>query len=78
MTRVIRYRNYGVFVNDERGEGHHSPHAHIKDRGRRIASIHLVTLTPLLKEVEPVPDALLELIREHQDALIAEWKRLNS
>lgn len=77
MTRVIHYRNFGVFVNDERGEGHHSPHAHIKDRGRRIASIHLVTLT-LLKQVEPVPQALLDLIRERQAELLAEWERLNS
>jgi len=77
MTRVLEYRNYGVYVGDERGERHHSPHAHVKDRGRRIASIHIVTLE-VFTEIEPVPREVMELIQENQDALIAEWERLNS
>lgn len=76
MTRVIEFRNYGVYVNDERGSQHHSPHAHIKHRGRRIASMHLVTLT-MFVELEPVPSELLELFRENQAVLLAEWERLN-
>jgi hypothetical protein len=77
MTRVIHLRNYGVFVHDERGCPHHNPHAHVKDRGRRIASVHLVTLT-VFNEVEAVPGDLLEEIHEQQDRLRAEWERLNS
>lgn len=77
MTRVLYLPNYGVYVGDERGERHHSPHAHVKHRGRRIASIHIVSLV-VLKEIEPVPSEVMELIRNNQDVLIAEWERLNS
>jgi Domain of unknown function (DUF4160) len=77
MVRVLRLHNYGVYVADERGERHHSPHAHIKFRGQRIASIHLVSLE-MLKQIAPVPAEVMELIRDHQEALIAEWERLNS
>jgi hypothetical protein len=77
MTRVLEYRNFGVYVGDERGERHHSPHAHVKDRGRRIASIHIVSLE-VFTQIEAVPGELMELIRENQDGLIAEWERLNS
>jgi Domain of unknown function (DUF4160) len=77
MTRILKFRNYGVYVADARGEQHHSPHCHVKDRGRRIASIHIVTLE-MFKQIAPVPSELMELIRYKQDALIAEWERLNS
>ena len=77
MTRVLHLGNYGVYVGDERGERHHSAHAHIKERGHRIASIHLVSLE-MLKQIEPVPENVMHLIRENQDLLIAEWERLNS
>lgn len=77
MTRIIHFRNYGVFVGDEKGAPHHSPHAHIKDRGRRIASIHLVSLA-VIAQIAPVPAELMQLIRDKQDELIAEWERLNS
>ena len=77
MTRVLHFRNYGVYVADERGERHHMPHAHIKHRGQRIASIHLVSLE-MLAQVESVPSELMALIHERQDDLIAEWERLNS
>ena len=77
MPRVLHLSNYGVYVGDERGERHHSPHAHVKHRGRRIASIHLVSLE-VLKQIEPVPAAVMELMRENQELLIVEWERLNS
>jgi hypothetical protein len=76
MTRVVRTRNYGVFVGDERGERHHSPHCHVKDRGRRIASLHLVTLE-VLSQLEDVPADVMALIVKNQEALLAEWERLN-
>jgi hypothetical protein len=77
MSRVLRLRNYGVYVGDERGAQHHGAHCHVKDRGRPIASLHLVTLEPFF-QIEPLPDELMELIRENLDDLIAEWERLNS
>jgi hypothetical protein len=77
MTRVLRISNYGVYVADERGERHHSPHAHVKDRGRRIASIHIVSLE-VIKGNAPIPAEVMELICDNQEALIAEWERLNS
>lgn len=77
MTRVLHLPNYGVYVGDERGERHHSPHAHVKFRGRRIASIHILSLE-VLNEIAPVPAQVMNLIRDNQEALIAEWERLNS
>jgi len=76
MSRVIHFRNYGVYVNDERGVQHHLPHAHIKHRGVRIASVFLLSLT-VYNDVERVPDELLDLINEHHLDLLAEWERLN-
>jgi len=77
MTRVLQTRNYGVYVAGERGAQHHSPHCHVKHRGRRIASIHIVSLE-IFVEIEPVPGDVMALIVENQDALISEWERLNS
>src|SRR4051794_12105611 len=77
MTRVLQFRNYGVYVADERGERHHSPHAHVKQRGQRIASIHILSLE-VFKQIAPVPAEVMELMLDHQEALIAEWERLNS
>jgi hypothetical protein len=76
MVRVLRYRNYGVYVLQERGERHHRPHAHIKLRRRRIASIFLETLE-VYHEVEPVAPELLAEITEQQDALLDRWEELN-
>jgi hypothetical protein len=76
MVRVLHLRNYGVYVADERGERHHSPHAHIKERGRRIASVHLVTLETLI-EIDTVPSDLMNLIRDNQELLIEAWEALN-
>lgn len=77
MTRVLHTRNYGVYVADERRGQHHSPHCHVKHRGHRIASIHIVSLEMFI-EIEPVPPDVMALIVENQDALISEWERLNS
>jgi hypothetical protein len=77
MVRVLHLRNYGVYVADERGERHHSPHAHVKERGRRIASLHLMTLVAL-NQIAPIPSDVMDLIRENQDALLERWEELNS
>lgn len=77
MPRVLHIRNYGVYVGDERGVRHHSPHCHVKDRGRTIGSLHLVTLE-LLVGIEEVPDDVMAEITANLDLLVAEWERLNS
>jgi hypothetical protein len=76
MARAIRFGNCGVYVYDERGAPHHRPHAHIKHRGRRIASIFLETLV-VFDQVEPVPGELLEEIRAQHEVLIDLWLELN-
>ncbi len=77
MVRILHLNNYGVYVGDERGERHCSPHAHIKDRGRRIASIHLLSLE-MLWQIDSVPAEVMEMVRDNQESLIAEWEQLNS
>jgi hypothetical protein len=77
MVRVLHLPNYGVYVGDERGERHHSPHAHVKNRGHRIATIHLITLE-VINEIAPIPAELMQLIQDNHDTLIAAWERLNS
>jgi len=77
MGRVLRLGNFGVYVGDERGACHHGQHAHVKDRGRRIASVHLVTLETLA-ESEPIPRDVMDLIRDNQELLLQEWEALNS
>ena len=76
MTRVFRYKNFGVYVADARGEPHQMPHAHIKERGRGICSINLFTLTPLQRDIELSAD-LVEELKEHQSDMLREWERLN-
>jgi hypothetical protein len=76
MTRAFRHRNYGVYIADERGERHHLPHAHIKERGRLICTINLLTLKPL-QENKRIPAGLLEKLREEQDKMLVIWEQLN-
>jgi hypothetical protein len=76
MPRVLKCGNYGVFVLDERGQRHHRPHAHIKHRGHRVASIFLLTLR-VFDETERLPSDLVDHIREHQEELLAAWEKLN-
>jgi hypothetical protein len=76
MPRYLTSGNYAVFIFDERGQPHHEPHAHIKHRGQRVASIFLVTLE-LFDVCDRVPAHLLEQISDHQQALLAAWQELN-
>lgn len=76
MSRVIFFRNLGVFVWDERATPHHLPHAHVCRRGQRLASIFILTLE-VFNQVEPLPADLVDEIRAGQEALLAEWTRLN-
>lgn len=77
MARAFRYRNYGIYILPERGLPHHWPHAHIKHRGTRIASVYLLTLI-LYDVVEAVPPDLLALIRERHQELLDLWEELIS
>lgn len=76
MARAFRFGNYGVYVLPERGQPHHHPHAHIKHRGLRIASVYLWTLT-FCDESEDMPPRLVARIREEQQHLLELWARLN-
>ena len=76
MPRVFSYRNYGVYVLDERGAPHHLPHAHIKHRGRRVASVFLVSLE-VVNATERLPRDLIEMIESEQAALLEAWRELN-
>jgi hypothetical protein len=76
MTRAFRHRNYGVYIADERGERHHLPHAHIKERGRLICTINLLTLQPL-QENKEIPAGLFDKLHEEQNSMLEIWKRLN-
>lgn len=76
MVRVFYERNYGVYVNDERGERHSRPHAHITHRRTRIASVYLETLQFIHGE-EHVPGWLVEQIAALQDQLLTRWEELN-
>jgi hypothetical protein len=76
MPRVFRLRNYGVYVLKERGQPHHNPHAHIKNHRRLVASVFLVSLT-VYRQYEPLPDDLMERLRETQSEMVDLWGRLN-
>ena len=76
MTRAFRYRDYGVFVYDERGQPHHRAHAHIKKRGQRVASIFLETLD-LYHDTERLPRDLKAEIEKRQEDLLDLWQELN-
>jgi len=76
MTRAFQFRNYAVYVLDERGQPHHRPHGHVKHRGRRVASVFLETLT-IFDESESLPRDLLAKIGDEQEALLGLWTELN-
>jgi hypothetical protein len=76
MVRVFHERGYGVYVNDERGERHHRPHAHVVHERRRVASFYLETLQFIHGE-EHVPGWLAEQIAGTQEQLLARWQELN-
>lgn len=77
MVRAFQYGNYSVFVFDERGAPHHRPHAHIKLRGRRIASVFLETLEVFIANDE-LPEGLRDQLRTEQDRMIELWGELNN
>ena len=68
--------NFAVYVYDERGQQHHLPHAHIKQGGRRVASIFLLSLE-IYHNREPLPRALIEEIQARQEDLLRLWQELN-
>ena len=76
MARVFSYRNYGVYVLNERGAPHHLPHAHVKHRGRRVASVFLVSLE-VFNAIERLPTDLVRMIASEQYALLEAWEELN-
>lgn len=76
MARVLRFRNYGVYVLDERGSPHHLPHAHIRLRGQHVASVFLITLE-LFNVADDVDGDLVVELEDHQDELLAAWEELN-
>jgi hypothetical protein len=76
MPRVLRVGNFAVYVYDERGQPHHLPHAHIKERDRLVASIYLATLE-VYHCRGSLPRTLLDAIRREQEGLIERWKELN-
>ena len=76
MARVFRFRNYSAYVLDERGAPHHRPHAHVKHRDQRVASVFLETLE-LFNVVERLPPELIKEIAAKQSALLEMWMELN-
>jgi hypothetical protein len=76
MTLGLRVGNFAVYVFDERGQPHHLPHAHIKQRRRRVASVFLLSLE-VYDCRDRLPQALLDEIRKEQDNLLAKWVELN-
>ena len=76
MSRVFRHKNYGVYVADERGERHHLPHAHIKERGTLICTVNLITLEPL-QAGKSLPAGMLEELENHREELFEAWEGLN-
>lgn len=78
MTRVLRIRNFGVYVFDERGSPHHLPHAHIKGRGgQHIASVFLLTLR-FFNVSEDVDKDVFDELAAAQGELLEKWEELNS
>jgi len=68
--------NFRVYVYDERGQRHHLPHAHIKQGGRRVASIFLLSLE-VYDNRDPLPRTLIKAIHERQENLLSLWLELN-
>jgi hypothetical protein len=77
VPRFLTHGNYGVYILREVGQRHHLPHAHVKHRRRRVASVFLLTLE-FYDEVERPPADLVAHIAEHQEELLAAWEELNN
>lgn len=76
MVLGFQLGNLRVYVYDERGQPHHLPHAHIKQGGRRVASIFLLSLE-VYDNRDPLPRSLIKAIHENQNDLLNLWKELN-
>ncbi len=76
MARVLRFRNFGVYVLDERGSPHHLPHAHIRLRGQHVASVFLLTLE-LFNVAGDIDGDLVAELEDHHAELLAAWEELN-
>lgn len=68
--------NFGVYVYCERGQRHHLPHAHVKQGGRLVASVFLLSLE-VYGNRDPMPRALIKAVRERQEELLGLWQELN-
>jgi hypothetical protein len=68
--------NFAVYVYSERGQPHHLPHAHIKQRGRLVATIFLLSLD-VYHNREPLPRDLIKEIQVRQEELLRLWVELN-
>jgi hypothetical protein len=76
MPRVLQFGNYGVFVYDERGSRHHLPHAHVKLRRHRVASVYLLSGV-FYYVVADLPGELVEMIHAELGAMLETWTELN-
>jgi hypothetical protein len=76
MARIFRYKNFGVYVLPEGGERHSLPHVHIKERGRPVCTVNLITLRPLQKGVN-LPAELVSQLEERVDEMADLWNELN-
>ena len=77
MARIFKFRNFGVYVFDERRAPHHLPHAHIKRRGQQVASVFLLTLE-LFNVVDDIDGGLIAELASCQELLVAAWEELNN
>lgn len=68
--------NFALYVYDERGQPHHLPHAHIKQGGRRVASIFLLSLE-VYDNRKPLPRDLIKETHARQEDLLNLWEKLN-
>jgi hypothetical protein len=68
--------NFAVYVYNERGQPHHLPHAHIKQGGRLVASIFLLSLE-VYHNREPLQRDLIKEIHVRQEELLRLWQELN-
>jgi len=70
---VLQFGRYSVYIQSEGTDRHHLPHCHVRWKGGS-ASVSLATFTVL---AGTLPQAVLDEVRQHRMAIIAEWNRLN-
>jgi hypothetical protein len=74
MVRVAQRGNVAVYVYDERGAKHHSPHCNVRwpDGNAQIA---LLTMRKLAGPYPP--KEAWRLVQEYQEQALAVWEELN-